>query len=91
MGTATEIVEGGVSITGLYGAAMNLAKALMSAGLPRDYQYGYRRPLPNLISTSTSIAPPISPRSRRTSSRTARRTSSGSEMNACPDEPAPCS
>ena len=47
-------------------------------------KYGYRRPLPNLISTSTPIAPPMSPRSRRTSSRTARRTSSGSEMNACP-------
>ena len=29
---------------------------VLSAGLPRDYQYGYCRPLPNLISTSTSIA-----------------------------------
>src|SRR5262249_25303816 len=51
----------------------------------------YRRPLANLYSTSIPIGPPVSPRSRRTSSRTAKRASSGSETYACPGEPAPCS
>ena len=51
----------------------------------------YRRPLPNLYSTSISIGPTVSPRSRLTSSRTARRVSSGRETNACPGEPPPCS
>ncbi|MGC2824671.1 MAG: hypothetical protein WA322_10615 [Pseudolabrys sp.] len=35
-------------------AKSGLSLLVLSAGLPHDYQYGYRRPLPILISTSTS-------------------------------------
>jgi hypothetical protein len=41
-------------------------------------------PVANLISTHTSTGAPVSPSSRRTSSRTVRRVSSGSVMQACP-------
>src|SRR5262245_3211389 len=48
-----------------------------------------RRPLAIRYSASTSIGPPVSPKSRRTSSRTARRSSSGKAANACPVEAPP--
>jgi hypothetical protein len=57
----------------------------------RQILRNYLRPLPNRYSTSISIGPPLSPNSRRTSSRTTRRVSSGSETNACPGDPPPCS
>ena len=53
---------------------------------------GYLHPLPNMNSTGTSIGPPVSPSPsspRRTSSRTARRTSSGSVVYSAPIAPAP--
>ena len=48
-----------------------------------------RRPLAIRYSASTSIGPPVSPKSRRTSSRTARRRSSDKAANAWPVEAPP--
>lgn len=51
----------------------------------------YRCPLANVVSTFSSIAPPLSPTARRVSSRTALRMFSGSARYSCPTLPAPCS
>ena len=64
------------------------------AAVRRGYQTlspppGYRRPLAIRYSASALIGPPVSAMSRRTSSRTARRISSGSAASAWPVEAPP--